>query len=326
MVMIRMKRIINYFKRIKNVAINNNKSSFLMFLDVIIWYIFYGSTLTDYLNYEFYKKSIKERKQYAVVRTQSKFYEKINPSKFKKYFTVKPNFLNNFKDYIGRDYYVPENGLESLDKFLKDNKEFIIKPIDGLGGQDVKKMKSSEIKNSKEFLNKLINERMFLEEVIDQNKQMNLLCPTSVNTIRIMTLANNDKSEIIYAALRVGNGIHEVDNFHKGGMGVSIDLQNGKLKGDAIDKNLNTYKKHPYTNVVFDGFQLPYWEETKKLVLKCALQNQKIKVIGWDVAITDKCPILVEGNRRAGFDLPQVLSKRGRKDLINYVLNKLADK
>jgi len=165
--------------------------------------------------------------------------------------------------------------------------------------------------------------RMFLEELIKQHKKINLLCPTSVNTLRIMTFVNNNRSEILYAALRVGNGIYEVDNFHKGGMGVSIDTKTGKLKGNAIDKDLKEFKRHPATKTIFNNFELPYWKETKKLVRDAALINQNIKVVGWDVAITKEGPVLVEGNRRPGFDLVQVLSKRGRKDIIYYVNNNL---
>lgn len=320
-----MSKIKEYLKRIDNIAYKNNKSTFIMIIDVMIWYIFYGATLTDYLNYEFYKKSFKERRKYAVVRTQNKFYEKVSPSQYKEFFTIKPKFLNNFKEYIGRGFYVPENGLDELNEFLSKNKEFMIKPIDGLGGHDVRKMKKSEIKNVSKFLTYLEENRMFLEELIVQHKKMNVLCPTSVNTLRIMTFANNDKAEILYAALRVGNGVYEVDNFHKGGMGVSIDTKTGKLKGCAIDKDLNEFKMHPLTRTHFNKFELPYWKETKKLVLDAALVNQNIKVVGWDVAITKDGPILVEGNRRPGFDLVQVLSKKGRKDIMYHVLNRLKE-
>ena len=202
----------------------------------------------------------------------------------------------------------------------------MIKPINGLGGADVKKVLSSSIKDIDEYYEYLKNNNMFLEEVIKQHKKMNMLCETSVNTIRIMTFVNNNKSEILYAALRVGNGKYEVDNFHKGGMGVSINTRYGKLKGDAIDKDLNHFKKHPVTKTIFNNFEIPYWNETKKLVLNAALVNQNIKVVGWDVAITNKGPVLVEGNRRPGFDLVQVLSKKGRKDIMYHVLNILNNK
>ena len=151
-----MDRIKRYLKRIDEVAYKNNKSTLLMVIDVAIWYIFYGATLTDYLNYEFYNKSISKRRKYAVVRTQNKFYEKVSPSKYKEFFTIKPNFLNNFKNYVGRSFYVPEDGVDALKKFLSKNKEFMIKPIDGLGGADVKKMKSSEVGNLSSFIDYLV--------------------------------------------------------------------------------------------------------------------------------------------------------------------------
>ena len=61
--------------------------------------------------------------------------------------------MNNFKNYIGRDFFVPDQGIEALKEFLSKNKEFMIKPIDGLGGHNVRKMKRYEIKSTKEFLN-----------------------------------------------------------------------------------------------------------------------------------------------------------------------------
>lgn len=318
-----MNRVKGYLKRINEAAIKNNKSSVLMFFDIMIWYVFYGATLTDYLNYEFYNRTFKERRKYAVVRTQYKFYDKVSPAKYKEFFTIKPNFLKNFKEYVGRSFYVPEDGVDALIKFLNKNKEFMIKPLDGLGGHDVRKMNRNEVKNTSEFHTYLKDNRMFLEELIIQHKKMNNLCPSSVNTLRIMTFVNNGKSEILYAALRVGNGVNDVDNFHKGGMGVSINTKEGKLKGNAIDKDLNEFKMHPTTKIYFNNYELPYWKETKKLVLDAALVNQNIKVVGWDVAITKNGPVLVEGNRRPGFDLVQVLSKKGRKDIIYHVTNKL---
>lgn len=318
-----MNRIKGYLKRIDEVAYKNNKSSFIMLIDMLLWYIFYGATLTDYLNYEFYNRSISERRKYAVVRTQHKFYARVSPAKYKEFFTIKPNFLNNFKKYVGRDFYIPEHGIDKLKEFLKKNREFMIKPIDGLGGHEVRKMNRNDVKSINDFLQYLQDNRMFLEELIVQHKKMNILCPSSVNTIRVMTFVNNNKSEILYAALRVGNGVYEVDNFHKGGMGVSIDTRTGKLKGNAIDKDLNEYKVHPTTRIYFNKYELPFWKETRKLVLEAALVNQNIKVVGWDVAITKNGPILVEGNRRPGFDLVQVLSKKGRKDIIYHVMNNL---
>ena len=109
-----MSKVNKYLKRVKIISDKNNKSFIITIIDIIISYIFYGVTLTDYENYEFCKKSMKERKKYAVVRTQNKFYERVSPSKYKEFFTIKPNFLKNFKKYIGRSYYIPEFGIDKL--------------------------------------------------------------------------------------------------------------------------------------------------------------------------------------------------------------------
>ena len=106
-------------------------------------------------------------------------------------------------------------------------------------------------------------------------------------------------------------------------MGTGIDLDTGRLTQPALDKDLNQYTHHPKTNIEITGFQLPYFEEVKKVVKEAALESDKILVVGWDVAITDKGPIIIEGNRRPGFDLVQVVSGRGRIDIMRHVLEEL---
>ena len=41
--------------------------------------------------------------------------------------------------------------------------------------------------------------------------------------------------------------------------------------------------------------------------------------MGWDVAISENGPVIIEGNRRPGFDIVQVLSG-GRADIVDDVL------
>ncbi|MDD4027713.1 MAG: sugar-transfer associated ATP-grasp domain-containing protein [Bacilli bacterium] len=318
-----MNKILSYIKRLKEISKKYNKSLIWLLFHMLYWYIRIGATLTDYLNYQFYLKSSKDIKTYAVVRTQKKFYAIVSPEKYKKYFTIKPNFLNNFKKYVGREWYVPENGLNKLKSFIKNKEYIMIKPIDGLGGFGVKKIKVSDIKDINEFYNNLLNNRLFIEELIIQNKDMNKLCDKSVNTIRVMTFVNNNEVEILYAGVRIGNGKHAVDNFHSGGMGVAINLKNGRLMGNALDKDLNEYKVHPLSKTKFNNFQIPCWENIISLVKEAALVNTNIKVVGWDVAISENGPIFVEGNRRPGFDLVQVSLRCGRKDIIDNVLKKV---
>lgn len=96
-------------------------------------------------------------------------------------------------------------------------------------------------------------------------------------------------------------------------------MKNGKLFGNAISKDLEEVECHPATNVKFDGFKIPYWNEIKELVLKAAMVNPDVKVVGWDVAISNKGPLLIEANRRPGFDLVQVLEDKGCRYMLEEV-------
>lgn len=309
----------------KVIAEKENKNEFLLFNHFLITFLKTGCGYSDYLNYELYNRTFKEIGDYVTIKHQDKFYEIVSPAKYKTFFTIKPNFLKNFSKYINRSYFVCGT-IEELENFLKKNDEFMVKPYDGLGGNGVYKEYTKNIKNIKEFYDYLNENHLFVEEYVRQNEEINKLCRESVNTIRIMTFSYDGKSEIIYAAMRIGNGINNVDNFHQGGMGCKIDFEKGILVGDAIDKDLNHYDVHPKSKVKFDGFVLPYWEDVKKVVLEASLVNKNIHLVGWDVAITNDGVTLIEGNRRPGFDLIQVLSNRGRKDLMRQCLKIINDK
>ena len=310
-----------FFDNLKNVSKKENKNFLGLVLDTGNCVFRYGFGLTDYLNYKLYNKNSKERKQYVSTKTENKFYVTVSPSAYKKRYTIKPDFLADFKDFTKRDFIVPkEDNYNEFLEFLDKHEVFMSKPYDGLGGADVKKEYSKDIENKEEYFNNAIKNRIFLEELVKQHPDMNKLCKKSVNTMRIMTFNDHGKSRIIWMGLRVGNGINSIDNFHAKGMAVNIDINTGKLVGNAIDKDLNEYEEHPFTHVKFDGFQIPCFEEAKKMVLEASLRSDKILVVGWDVAISDKGPVIIEGNRRPGFDIVQVLSG-GRMDIINDVLS-----
>lgn len=309
-----------FFNNLKKVAKKENKSFIKMVFDTGYCVFRYGFGLTDYLNYQLYNKNKSERKKYLSTKKENKFYEIVSPSAYKQRYTIKPNFLEDFKKYTKRDFFVPKEGnFDEFINFLEKHEVFMSKPYDGLGGADVKKEYAKNIENKEEYFNNAIQNRIFLEELVVQHPEMNKLCSTSVNTMRIMTFNNHGNPRILWMGLRVGNGINAIDNFHAKGMAVNIDINTGKLVGNAIDKDLNEYIEHPTTHIKFNGFQIPCFEEAKKMVLEASLESDKILVVGWDVAISDKGPVIIEGNRRPGFDIVQVLSG-GRIDIVDNVL------
>lgn len=59
------------------------------------------------------------------------------------------------------------------------------------------------------------------------------------------------------------------------------------------------------------------------MVLEASLINDKVNLIGWDVAISKNGPLIIEGNRGPGFDLVQVLLKKGAKYMLDNLLEEV---
>ena len=49
----------------------------------------------------------------------------------------------------------------------------------------------------------------------------------------------------------------------------------------------------------------PYFEKALQLCKKAAKVEKHVRYVGWDIAITDKGPVIVEGNPLPGYDMPQ---------------------
>jgi hypothetical protein len=83
-----------------------------------------------------------------------------------------------------------------------------------------------------------------------------------------------------------------------------VDMTSGRL-GNAVGATaerpvVDVVMRHPVTGVAFDGFQLPYWAEVRDLVTRGARAFEKLPALGWDVAIAEDGPILIETNWQFG--------------------------
>lgn len=314
-----------FYGDLKEISKTAHKPAWLMFIDAGCCFARYGAGLQDYLNFKFYEKKHKERKTYVTTSGEYKAYKTLASIEYADFFSNKVNFHKNFAKYAKREYFAPEEGTyEEFEKFLERHPSFVKKPFIGLGGGDVEKVNVEDIKDKKQFYETMKEKKEFVEELIIQDEEWAKLSPNSTNTLRVMTSAVNGKSRIMFVAARIGSGKSITDNFHQGGQGVLVDIETGKLVGNGIDKKLNE-SECSCTGIKFDGFQVPYWEEIKKMTLEAALVNDKVNLIGWDVAITPNGPLIIESNRGPGWDLPQVLLKKGGKYLMDEVLQEVAE-
>lgn len=126
--------------------------------------------------------------------------------------------------------------------------------------------------------------------------------------------------DILAAAIRVGGGRHIVDNFHAKGVAYPIDIKEGIINGLGKDLNNNYYLRHPSTQVLMPGFQIPNWQEVTRFVKAAALQNPKARWIGWDVAVTPNGCEMVEGNYLVNCNFLQTWDKKGKYSFMKSYL------
>ena len=133
--------------------------------------------------------------------------------------------------------------------------------------------------------------------------------------------------------LKTSSSIVSVDNFSLGGVVIGIDMSTGKLRkegfvnycfsdklnemkttlsGQSVKKYFETLRakkllrpgrillRHPVTQTEFHNFQIPHWDELKKVAMAAQKAFYHIKSIGWDVAVGSVGSVIIEGNTHWG--------------------------
>lgn len=139
---------------------------------------------------------------------------------------------------------------------------------------------------------------------------LNELTTGALPTVRVVTCLNEgNRPEFIGAVFRMAIGGNvTVDNLHAGGIAAAVDLESGRLSHATnlgSDARLGWLSHHPDTGAQIEGRTLPLWQEVKELALTAHRLFDDRVVIGWDIAMLNEGPILVEGNGNPDMDIIQ---------------------
>ena len=94
------------------------------------------------------------------------------------------------------------------------------------------------------------------------------------------------------------------DNMAKGGIAYRVNTSTGCLEAGAKYGSYDAFAVHPVTWRRVPGFVLPYWKESVELCTTAhAVGFANYPSVGWDIAITDDGPMLLEMNIRWGSEL-----------------------
>lgn len=160
--------------------------------------------------------------------------------------------------------------------------------------------------------------RYLVQQCITQHHEISRIYSKSINTIRLETVYNHKTGllEILPPLLRVGRGNNSVDNWAMGGLAIGINIETETLAKYGFYKPTFGTKTtcHPDSGVVFSDYKIPYLKESIELAKKFHSYFPDIHSIGWDIAITENGPCIIEGNDNWEISLVQICSHGLRKE------------
>lgn len=290
----------NFFNTLNDVHKKTGKNKVYIFFNMIICGFKYQAGYIDYNLFEMYNMNRYERSTVITRGINNEIIKKYNDPEYMKIFNDKVKFNERFNKYLKRDWLeLTGNNKKEFAKFCEKHPKFVAKPTKESCGKGVEIIDSTD-KKIYDLYNDLYNNKQILvEEIAVQCKKLSDLHPDSINTLRVVTL----KGTVVTALLRIGNNHNNVDNFNHEGLCVPIDIEDGIVKYQAIDKKGNLYEKHPITKKEIVGFKVPKWNEVKKICEQAALEIPQVGYIGWDVCVTKDDICFIEANEFPGHDL-----------------------
>jgi hypothetical protein len=146
--------------------------------------------------------------------------------------------------------------------------------------------------------------------------------PGALCTVRLTTVCPpRGEPSIAFAVFRLpAEARCPADNFSAGGISCPVEISSGRLL-PGVRKNIlaqpHPVPDHPLTGERLAGRHLPRWDEAKELALRAhrAITWDGVPVLGWDVALLEDGPVLIEGNNIPCSTFAQMVLERPLSDL-----------
>ena len=264
----------------------------------------YGFSPSEYFLYHVFEDDEERNRSFVSTVDLLKIASILNDRSQSKILSHKYRCYQFFKEFYHRECIAGED----IDvSFVERHPRFMIKHNNGSKGvgiavEDVRYYRSPE-----ELIDKIQKmENVICEELIEQDERLAQFHRGSVNTVRVRTIRTLKGNTVIWKSnFRTGRGGSFVDNAFMGGPSAMIDPETGIIVCDGYSQEGISYEKHPDTGMVFKGFQIPEWEQLKKSVLAMVERADRLRYVGWDLALTKDGWIMVEGNSFAQLATPQ---------------------
>ena len=158
------------------------------------------------------------------------------------------------------------------------------------------------------------------QELVKPHPALRPISGDRLSTVRVLVFNGRDGASTIHRVVwRVPVGANMVDNFRHGRLGnmlASVSISDGTVRRvvSGMGLEMRDVERHPDTGQALIGVKLPDWARLIDVCLAASRVWNGLRVQGWDVALSDRGPLLMEVNFRADFDLLQFAEGAGVLD------------
>jgi glutathione synthase/RimK-type ligase-like ATP-grasp enzyme len=204
-----------------------------------------------------------------------------------------------------------------------------IKPVRGTQGKDVYalhgivdgdlQLQSGQRLQMTDLITRLVSTRpagILFQELLHTPAMIEAICGRRLTSVRVIVIVTPAGAEILSAVWRVPTGDNITDNFNCGRTGniiANIELATGRVQNTVrgIGWKLIQIDRHPDTDIEFGNLCLPDWQETCSLCLDAAKLFPDLHLQHWDIALTNRGPVVLEMNVEGGMRTHQIVQQRG---------------
>ncbi len=258
-----------------------------------------GCTFKEYYNLNFIKRTIGNQKTFITTGSNLNAYHHLNDSSLYHVYINKDEFNEKYSEFILRDWIKISDNREDVRTFFRRHNDVILKPQNGDSGNGIKIVHNcNELTDAD--IDAIITESGagIVEEVLHNHPKLNELNASSLNTIRIITVRNGNRMNILFAGIRFGASGCEIDNISKGGRIAPIDIDSGKICGKSHTKK--TAAENNEENADHIGLEIPMWSELREYMYKLTAVVPEMRYMAWDIAVTERGFAAIEGNHSSG--------------------------
>ena len=153
-----------------------------------------------------------------------------------------------------------------------------------------------------------------LQSALVQHPEMVALTGKAVGSLRVVTVRDSNRPQVLYSAWKIPAPDAMSDNFwQSGSMIAPVDAMTGKVGQARIGTGLDArdIDDHPVSGAQITGKQLPMWDRVRAMVCEAHAVVPEFGIVGWDVAIGPDRPMIIEHNADPFHTLYQLSHRRG---------------